>query len=267
MKFRLKLSMRVNEEEGRLIDSRTSEYIYDNNKVGPSYSGFTNGFNYIGFCSYREGNNWIIYGDLVEFDKFKVEMKKFENYLEYIKMGEIYSRYRKDIKLIIEGESMKIRTIQNLMNLYFNYKPMIKSFLRLEHISLNEEEVNNLNELADSTDELPEDIIDLAIENKVDHKLYSPINLTEYPSLIIRGYELDFELIKMYFQFLLALVAKADRNISVKKNNQQVLDNEKYRMRSLLRNLGFNGEEHKDLRRAFLKNLSGNVAFRVLRTA
>ena len=67
---------------------------------------------------------------------------------------------------------------------------------------------------------------------------------------------------KNYFQFIIELVKKCHKRVFIKKNRNDYIRNEKYQMRSLLRNLGFNGEKFKNLRRVFLKNLSGNVAFR-----
>lgn len=264
MEFRINLQIRVSEEIKEQFESKTNEYFYDRG-VNPKYSEHSNVLNYIGFCSYSKNDKWIIYGRLVEFEKFELEINRFKNYLNYIGMNDMDYNYEKDMKLIIRGDDnpIKIKTIQNLMNLYFNYRNIIKKTLRLGHISIKEEEIDNLNELVDITEELPKDIIDLAIEDKEYHRLESPIDLTNYPFLIIKGYELDFDSIKMYFQFILSLIIKSSRNISIRKNSNNI-DNEKYEMRNLLRNLGFNGNSYKKLRRFFLQNLSGNLSVKTI---
>lgn len=70
---------------------------------------------------------------------------------------------------------------------------------------------------------------------------------------------LDRYLIQSYLQFILAFVRYA---ISLKRPrfHQIVKENEKYTMRSFLRNLKLNGEDFKICRRVFLKNLKGDVA-------
>lgn len=255
MEIRFNLSVKLNnKEEKDRIYSKTKEYIYSNNRQ--KYSGFSNGYNYVGFCSYPENNDWIIYGDLVEADKFELELDKFRYYLNYIGIES------KGIKLIVKDE-FKIKSILNLVNVYSNYEPVIrKSFGIDNRYLLKEEEVENLNELVDMTDELPEDIIELAIEDKEEHRNNSPIDLSKYPSVAFRDLDLEFELMKDYFQFIVELVKKCNKRVSIKKSRNNYIRNEKYQMRSLLRNLGFNGGKFKDLRKVFLKNLSGNIAFR-----
>ena len=258
MNIRLNLLIKLNnKEEKERIESRTSEYIYIRNNM-LHYSGFSNRYNYVGFCSYSKDDTWIIYGDLVKIDKFDSELEKFKYYLDYIEVDS------KGIKLIIEGENdFSIKTIQNLMNIYFNYESVIRKVFNLDNRYLvNETEVDNLNELIEMTDELPEDVIELAIEDKEEHKNNSPIDLSEYPCLVFKDLNLKFELMKDYFQFVIELVKKCNKRISIKKSRNDYIRNEKYQMRSLLRNLGFNGNKFKDLRKVFLKNLSGNVAFR-----
>lgn len=70
---------------------------------------------------------------------------------------------------------------------------------------------------------------------------------------------LDRDLIHSYLQFILAFVRYA---ISLKRPRftKIVKENEKYTMRSFLRNLRLNGDTFKICRRVFLENLEGDLA-------
>ena len=259
MRIRFKVLIRINEEEREVIETKTNEYIYGDmyHQVRRAYSGYSNGYNHIGFCSYIEDNNLIVYGKLVEVGEYEEELERLKYYLDYIGVES-----RGNIKLIIEDEKFSIRVIRNLVNKYFNYEQVIKKSFNIDNrYSIKEKEIDNLNELADMTDENLEDIIELVIEDRTSHIDNSPIDFSDYPLLIFRDLDLEFESMKNYFQFVIELVKKSSRRISVKKDRRD-FRNEKYQMRNLLRNLGFNGNRFKDLRGIFLKNLSGDVAFR-----
>ena len=69
-------------------------------------------------------------------------------------------------------------------------------------------------------------------------------------------------LIKSYIQFCLAVVARVlscNRPIRYKED---IIDNEKFQMRTWLRQLGLNGEEYRDCRYTFLNKLSGDLVNR-----
>ena len=70
-------------------------------------------------------------------------------------------------------------------------------------------------------------------------------------------------LIKSYIQFCLAIINKVLESNKAIKFKKTVLDNEKYLMRSWLRQLGLNGEEYRDCRYTFLNKLSGDLVNRV----
>lgn len=72
---------------------------------------------------------------------------------------------------------------------------------------------------------------------------------------------LEKEKVASYIIFCMAVIAQA---IEAKKvsSKKVISDNEKYSMRSWLRQLGLNGKEFKVCRHTFLENLTGNVAVR-----
>ena len=67
--------------------------------------------------------------------------------------------------------------------------------------------------------------------------------------------------ITAYYQLVQGLceLARTQKRVSA---SEQEVDNEKYAFRCFLLRLGFIGPEFKDSRRALLKNLTGNAAFR-----
>lgn len=266
MEFRMfSLMVDLSKEEINRLKEKNKEYLkfrYNRSNQDISvYFEYSNSYNTMYFCSYPEEDKWFVYGDLVDSNHFDLELKRFKDYLDYIGV-DLIDNNKREVKLIVAGENIaRIKVIQNLMNLYFNYELMLNKVIMAKTSSLDEEEVDNINDLSNITDELPEDIIKLSIENKGIHKNFSPIDLSDYPVIAFKCYNLDIDSLRFYFQFLSALIIKASRHILVKKN--RILSyNEKYMMRNLLRNLGFNGEKFKDFRKVFLKNLSGNIAFR-----
>lgn len=71
----------------------------------------------------------------------------------------------------------------------------------------------------------------------------------------------DSSLIGIYTEFFKAIykMAAIAKRVTAK---EKLTDNEKFTMRTFLIRLGLSGAEHKELRKHFTKNLSGNSAFR-----
>lgn len=267
MKFRFTISVALsNEEEKNQFESKTIDYIY-NCRNSLKYSGYSNGLNYIQFCSYPEEDNWIVYGDKVEIKDFDKEFERFKFYMDYME----FNLKDNEIRLIVyrdEGYSIKI--IRNLINNYFNYEFMLFKSLGINYSEnkLIEEEVINIDEIAEDSEEYSiEEILDLALLDKELHRIVSPIDISNFPEFIkFRSFGLkEWDKLEYYFRFVLMLVSRAIRRENWKfskiEDNENIF-NEKYTMRRLLRTLGFNGIKFKDLRKTFLKDLSGNLVFK-----
>lgn len=69
-------------------------------------------------------------------------------------------------------------------------------------------------------------------------------------------------LIKSYIQFCLAVVARVLTTKKPIRYKETIIENEKFQMRSWLRQLGLNGEEYRDCRYTFLNKLTGDLANR-----
>nr|DAT74941.1 MAG TPA: Putative amidoligase enzyme [Caudoviricetes sp.] len=73
-----------------------------------------------------------------------------------------------------------------------------------------------------------------------------------------RPYSEDIEIYIDFFKAIYKMAAEAKRVTAKEKT----VENEKFTMRTFLIRLGFIGDEFKTLRKAFMKNLDGNSAFR-----
>ena len=72
---------------------------------------------------------------------------------------------------------------------------------------------------------------------------------------------IDIDDLEIYTPFIKALYKMAENAVRVTAKEKPV-ENEKFAMRTFLNRIGLSGKEYKPLRKALIKNLSGNSAFR-----
>ena len=74
-------------------------------------------------------------------------------------------------------------------------------------------------------------------------------------------HRIDIDDLEIYTPFIKALYKMAENAVRVTAKEKPV-ENEKFAMRTFLNRIGLSGKEYKPLRKALIKNLSGNRAFR-----
>ncbi|MGN1136104.1 MAG: virulence protein [Oscillospiraceae bacterium] len=74
-------------------------------------------------------------------------------------------------------------------------------------------------------------------------------------------HRIDIDDLEIYSPFIKALYKMAENAVRVTAKEKPV-ENEKFAMRTFLNRIGLSGKEYKPLRKALIKNLSGNSAFR-----
>ena len=119
---------------------------------------------------------------------------------------------------------------------------------------LTEKQIENFENMAKSKGELIKQafgIDDLPVEE----------NETDLRIRWFENMEPTAELSKTATEFVSAMLEKAGKQRHVSANPVPT-DNPRYNFRVFLNALGFLGDEHKEIRKALLKNLPGNSAFR-----
>jgi len=72
---------------------------------------------------------------------------------------------------------------------------------------------------------------------------------------------IDDEHMEIYSEFIKAVYKMAENAVRV-TTKEKPIENEKFAMRTFLNRIGLSGKEYKPLRKEFMKNLSGDGAFR-----
>ena len=185
--------------------------------------------------------------------------------------------YRTGIHIHIGAEKMTASQIRNLVNSFYSHEDMIFRALEVDYHrqheycqktdseflkKLNEEKPENLDRLFDlwykilSPYDLRENHYNPSRYHAVNlHATYSKgtVEFRMFNSILEKGK------VASYIIFCMALIAHAmdAKRVSSKKVNSC---NEKFSMRSWLRQLGLNGEEFRICRHTFLDKLVGDLA-------
>ena len=180
------------------------------------------------------------------------------------------------IHIHIGAEEFTTKQIVNIQKLWYCYEDLIFKALKVEESRYkyckksDELFIQKLKDIKDTWSLSREKLKDLWYEDCSDSPDYK-YNQTRYQSLNLHSLftkrtiefrlfngTLERDLIHSYLQFILAFVRYA---ISLKRPRftKIVKENEKYVMRSFLRNMKLNGETFRVCRKVFLENLSGDL--------
>lgn len=180
------------------------------------------------------------------------------------------------IHIHIGANDFSTRQIINIQKLWYNYEDLIFKALkvldsRIKFCKKSDEEfIKKLKDVKHSWFLSRESMKNLWYEDCEDSP-ESKYNSTRYHSLnfhslftkgtvefrLFNG-TLERDLIQSYIQFILAFIRYATL-LKKPRFTKIIRENEKYVMRSFLRNMKLNGETFKICRKVFLENLSGDL--------
>lgn len=183
------------------------------------------------------------------------------------------------IHIHIGAEAFSIEKLKDLVNLMTSKEDLIYKALDIYENRIAYCQKTNKIFLKKLNETNPKERIDLAkiwynsdyvqghINTHYDPSRYTHTNLHAYftkgtVEFRLFNSTLNPVLIKSYIQFCLAVVARVLSGNRAVKYKESIIDNEKFQMRSWLRQLGLNGEEYRDCRYTFLNKLSGDLANR-----
>lgn len=255
---------------------KTAKYI--GNEVGYGAWGFKDNEGRLWKCV--KDSSLANYGcEVVSPICYYKDLSVIEDIVEILKSLGATVSYRTGIHIHIGAQKMDANQLRNLINTFSNHEDMIFKALKVAHDReidycrktdkkflkiLNTEKPNSTAKFFDIWyDTLaPHD-------SREEHYNCSRYHAVNFHATYTKGTVefrlfnsvLDKKKVSSYIIFCMALIAQAieARRVSTKKIDS---DNEKYSMRTWLRQLGLNGEEFKILRRVFLEKLHGDVAFR-----
>jgi hypothetical protein len=169
-----------------------------------------------------------------------------------------------DIVITLPMADHSGKTLRNLVNMIYSKQDLIKKALEIEKdlvrddfaIGINEVKIETLEDFKTALEDIGENSCPGIEFNFYDKKIYFDF---------LQGEEENTEKIKVYKQFVFILNKNA-KKLKYASAKVKSTDNEKYTFRTWLLRLGMIGDEYKVARKELLKNLSGNGAFRKVKS-
>lgn len=147
----------------------------------------------------------------------------------------------------------------NLVRMFYTRQDMINAMTRSNRLKIDEEVINLLDEK-----NMSKDAVLQVIRNETELEMIQGMAISETRLTIDFDYDLERPTDWQHYATLIAaLVSKADHaHHASKKRITPAEDEMKYFCNSYLNQLGFGGNEHKELRQVLMGHLHGFAAFR-----
>ncbi|PYG84793.1 hypothetical protein LY28_03586 [Ruminiclostridium sufflavum DSM 19573] len=164
-----------------------------------------------------------------------------------------------DFEITIPMDGHTGSTLRNMLNMLYSKQPVIKKVLEIEADILKTDFIADLNKANIQTIE--------EFKTEIAGKQESGYHGIEFDftnntiTFMFFKHLQEPDRLQAYTQFL-ALLSQSARGLKHASPKPTTTDNYKFTMRTWLIRLGFVGDEYKAARKAILKNLEGNGAFR-----